>query len=211
MTTVAESDIVTVEGVAYEKLDRDGCLVWSQIASHFECNMTLFNSYRMNNDMLVGASSISNANYVLADGYFLGAFTLPAYCRDCDAICPSESFPSLSIIESWFTGAHRFTLKSINLPDSEPYREAIAAMRRVDWRRTREAPPRCLRCNRHNLFVIESNNAHDPITGNTFIHHQSEMYNELVPTVVRLNPDGTIIASNLGQIYRLPWNPASVE
>ena len=156
--------------------------------------------YLMDGKTPVAAPSVLDTYYVLEDGYLFQADTEAVYCRTCGDMQPAERIPSIADAEAAFTNEDRYTLKAVRNRKSMAYDAAMTRKRYYEWRLTRKAPPRCLKCSSHDLFVIHDNECCDPISGHTFVFHDCEFYDPCFPISIRLRPDGTILESNLDPV-----------
>jgi hypothetical protein len=89
--------------------------------------------------------------YRLADGTKLPILQQPAWCPACGRFVIAEWVPSTEELEeeiSKFRSADRDTLQMWAFVSNEAsVGERIAELtRRIEWRRARQSPPRCLEC-----------------------------------------------------------------
>lgn len=156
--------------------------------------------YLMDGKTPVAALSVSDAFYVLEDGFLLHVNTEAVFCRTCDHLEPAERIPSIADAEAAFTSADRYTLKATRNRKTRAYDAAMTRKRYFEWRSTRIALPRCLKCGGHDLFVIHDNECCDPVSGHTFVFRDCVFYVPVVPISIRLRPDGTVLESNLNSL-----------
>lgn len=155
--------------------------------------------YLMDGTTELAAASVLDTSYVLEDGYLLIALTEVVFCRTCCDLGLGERIPSIEEATAAFTHADRYTLKALRKQKTMAYDWAMERKRCYEWRLARVAPPRCLTCGGHDLFVVEGEQCNDPISGHEFTLSQCYLYNDSFPfSSIRLCPDGAVLVANFG-------------
>ncbi|HEY7314018.1 MAG TPA: hypothetical protein VH643_32005 [Gemmataceae bacterium] len=90
-------------------------------------------------------------DYRLVDGTKLHILQQPAWCPTCGRFVIAEEIPSVAAFEeeiARYRSGERDTLQEwAFVSNGLPVEERVAELLRyVEWRRTRQSPPRCLKC-----------------------------------------------------------------
>ncbi|HEV2968910.1 MAG TPA: hypothetical protein VGY55_02900 [Pirellulales bacterium] len=85
--------------------------------------------------------------YVFPDRYELPLFdNAVGWCVDCDGLVEVEQIATMGVIE------HRLQEAIVTGADA---RTLDVRTRNLDWRKSRQSPPRCLRCHSTNVRIID--------------------------------------------------------
>jgi len=89
--------------------------------------------------------------YHLADGTKLSILQEPAWCSACKAFVIAEVVPSVESLEEKIRGLQAGDPELLQtwafVSNGAPVEERITELRRrIEWRRSRRSPPKCLHC-----------------------------------------------------------------
>lgn len=141
-------------------------------------------------------------DYRLPDGSLLHVRQQECWCPNCDCFLMAEEVPTLAELEA--------ELVRLMNPDEE-LRQVVAflevpiekriedARRRIEWRRTRKAPPKCLHCGSSNITILphldESQEFNHPKTGERVVV-AGRGFSDDAPWHAEFTPEGDIITSD---------------
>lgn len=119
--------------------------------------------------------------YVSQDESLAPLWTTLTWCNDCDQFQPGEYIDSIDsiqqVIDELESGQLSDTWRFIYGDDKEMLHKAIVSLkRRLQWRKNRVSPPKCLECGSARLRDFKSNGPSsivDPSTGETFTLSES--------------------------------------
>lgn len=152
-------------------------------------------------------------DYRLPDGSLLHVRQRECWCQVCDSFLFAEDVPPLEALET--------ELARLMIPDEE-LRQALAFLevsieeriedtqQRIEWRRTRKSPPKCLHCGSTNITILpnlqESEEFRHPKTGERVVV-AGRGFSDAAPWHAEFTAEGDSIRSD----DSLPICPATGE
>ncbi len=112
-------------------------------------------------------------NYRLADGSLIHVDQQAAWCKGCDKFVVAEYLPEVKELEKSLADLLAGDVKRVQRLDfvgRTAAEETDQLSRRIEWRRNRSSPPRCLECGSRKITPLPSDEefAH-PATGEKVI------------------------------------------
>lgn len=155
--------------------------------------MAAFSKYKIDEDWETEVYLYWNCKYVLEDRNFLETLQKESWCRCCGTIVAGEFIPSMQEIEN--------EIRRVTDPNDKIHKvfgrgtidRILADARiRLQWRPTRNSPPRCLDCQSTDIINIPAENFVDPVSGTKFRLLSCGHASMATETRRRLTPEGLL-------------------